>query len=137
MIFWNIAASLCAAILASMGVGGGGLLVIYLVLILNMDQMRAQGINLIFFICASLFSLPLHWKKGRINVKTALIFAVTGAAGSILGCILSGRLDPKYVRLCFGIFLIFAGALTLLKVAKKYFGGSSNKKAALRNPKSS
>lgn len=122
MIVWNILASLAAAVLASMGVGGGGLLVIYLVLVLNMDQIRAQGINLLFFICASVCSLPLHLKKKRINLKTALIFGITGAGGSVLGCLLSGKLDPKYVRLCFGIFLIFAGTITLLKVVKKFFG---------------
>ena len=129
MTVWNILASLFAAVLASMGVGGGGLLVIYLVLVLNMDQIRAQGINLLFFICASVCSLPLHFKKKRIQLKTALIFGLSGAGGSIIGCMISGKLDPKYVRLCFGIFLIFAGALTLFKVAKNYYnkflGGAS------------
>ena len=46
----DIFAGFFAAMLSAMGVGGGGLLVIYLTEILGMEQRCAQGINLLFFL---------------------------------------------------------------------------------------
>ncbi len=111
----NFFAGLLAAVLASMGVGGGGLLVIYLVLALGTEQIKAQGINLIFFLCASLFSLPFHIKAKRINLRTVAVFAPAGAIGAYLGCRLGLSADPLYLRMAFGILIIFAGTLTLFR----------------------
>ena len=38
--------------LMGMGVGGGGLLIIYLTLYLNLPQLTAQGTNLLLFVLA-------------------------------------------------------------------------------------
>ncbi len=108
-------AALFAAALASMGVGGGGLLVIYLVLVLGTEQIRAQGINLIFFLCASLTALPFHIKARRINLRTVALFAPAGAFGAYFGCKLGLSADPIYLRTAFGALIIFAGSLTLLR----------------------
>ena len=43
-------AGLFSGILGSMGLGGGGILIIYLSLFTATEQLKAQGINLIFFI---------------------------------------------------------------------------------------
>ena len=119
MLVVNVLAALAAATLAAMGVGGGGLAVIYLVLVLDVAQKKAQGINLIFFIIASIFSLPLHAKAKRVKWKTALVFAGTGILGSIFGCIIGERVDSFYVKKCFGIFLIISGCIAFFSVAKK------------------
>ncbi len=111
----NFLSGLFAAVLASMGVGGGGLLVIYLVLVLGTEQIRAQGINLIFFLCASIFSLPFHIKAKRVDVKTVALFAPAGALGAYFGCRLGLSADPVYLRTAFGVLIIFAGSLTLLR----------------------
>ena len=50
-------AGLLCAVLAAMGVGGGGLLVIYLTLVKELPQLYAQGINLLFFLPSALVSL--------------------------------------------------------------------------------
>ena len=54
------------ALLAGMGVGGGGLLVLYLVFIKDMGQTMAQGLNLVFFIM-SLF-LYIHFLMVMVEV---------------------------------------------------------------------
>lgn len=121
MLIYNILAATAAAALAAMGVGGGGLAVIYLVLVLGVEQKTAQGINLVFFIIASLCSLPFHAQKGRIKWKIAGIFAFAGAFGAIFGCIFGAKTAPRLVRAAFGIFLIVSGALALLGTVKKAF----------------
>lgn len=120
MIIYNVLAATLAAALAAMGVGGGGLAVIYLVLVLGVEQKAAQGINLVFFVIASLCSIPFHAKKGRIKWKLSAIFASAGAFGAIFGCIFGAQTAPRAVRTAFGVFLIFSGALALFGVAKGF-----------------
>ncbi len=113
MSMLDFIAALFAAALAAMGVGGGGLLIIYLLLVLGMGQTEAQGINLLFFLAASLCSLPFHIKAKRISLETVLIFAPAGAIGAYFGCKLGLSLDPKYLKTAFGILLIASGGITL------------------------
>ena len=44
-----IIAGFLSGLIGSMGFGGGGVLIIYLVIFTNTPQIVAQGINLIFF----------------------------------------------------------------------------------------
>lgn len=118
MLFYNILAATAAAMLAAMGVGGGGLAVIYLVLVLGAEQNTARGINLIFFIVASLCSLPLHAKKGRIKWRICAIFAAAGAIGAVIGCVIGSRIEPRVIRTAFGVFLMISGTLTLFGTLK-------------------
>ena len=50
MRMFDIIISFICALLAGMGVGGGGILIIYLTLFKNLPQATAQGINLLFFV---------------------------------------------------------------------------------------
>ena len=118
MLIYNVLAATAAAALAAMGVGGGGLAVIYLVLVLGVEQKTAQGINLVFFVIASLCSIPFHAKNGRIKWKIATVFAITGAFGAVFGCIFGAKTASEAVRTAFGVFLIISGALALYGVAK-------------------
>ena len=48
MFLWDILAAFLVAVLAGMGIGGGGLLIIYLTIIRNTDPAAARFENLIF-----------------------------------------------------------------------------------------
>lgn len=111
-------ASLCVAILAGLGVGGGGLLVIYLTFVKHVGQLEAQGVNLIFFICAAISSLFLDFKKRKINIFLALILILSGLPGVLLGFYLTQRVSPQAVRTVFGIMLIFSGITVFFKKSK-------------------
>lgn len=127
MLVYNILAATAAAVLAAMGVGGGGLAVIYLVLVLGAEQKAAQGINLIFFVIASLCSLPFHAKKGRIKWRISAVFAVTGAIGAVIGCLFGAGTPARTVRTAFGIFLIVSGAIALLSVVRSLISAHAAK----------
>ena len=120
MLIFDILASFLAAALAALGVGGGGLLVIYLVLILKMEQHSAQALNLLFFTVASLAALPFHFKKKRVDLRTALVFSAFGLPGAWLGSFLSSKARPDTVRFCFGLMLTVAGGFTLIKTSRYY-----------------
>ena len=46
--------ALITSVLSGLGIGGGGLLVIYLAFFTDTPQITAQGINLLFFIFSSI-----------------------------------------------------------------------------------
>lgn len=115
MIIINIAAAALIAVMAGLGIGGGGLLVIYLTLVLKTDQLTAQGINLIFFIFSAIASLFIHFKKRRINIVTVAVFALSGIIGSLPGSYLSHNIDVAILQKIFGGLLILSGVTALFK----------------------
>lgn len=66
-----ILAGFGSAVLASMGMGGGSILILYLTLIAGVPQREAQGVNLLFFLPIGAAALWLHWRQGRVD-KTAV-----------------------------------------------------------------
>ena len=49
MNFWILAAAFLTGIFASLGLGGGMILILYMTIFAGYTQLDAQGINLIFF----------------------------------------------------------------------------------------
>ena len=67
------------AVLMGMGIGGGGLFVIYLTLCLNYGQVLAQGTNLIFFVLSILFSNLVHNVNPKIpKILLGALLIVSG-----------------------------------------------------------
>lgn len=115
MTFVDILAALLIAILSGMGIGSGGLLVLYLTMFRNTPQITAQGINLLFFIFASAASLCIHLTRRRIPLLPVLLLTASGLIGSLLGTRLALVLPGEWVSRLFGIFLLAAGTVTLLR----------------------
>ena len=110
--------SMLIAALAGMGVGGGGLLVIYLTMIAGMETGPAQGVNLLFFIISAVSALPVHiFIKGRkINYPFVLLLTAAAVPGAMLGAWLAPRLPADLARRVFGVFLLVSGGLSLYKL---------------------
>lgn len=121
---WLMADVLAAAViaaLAGMGIGGGGLLVLYLVIIKGMGQTEAQGLNLVFFICAATASLWWHGRKGRVDWRRIFTMGAIGTVGAVLGALAATSVSSETVRKAFGWMMIISGGVVLL-------GGRKNKK---------
>ena len=58
---WTPIAGILSGILASMGLGGGGILIIYLTIFAGIEQATAQGINLVFFIPISIVAILIYY----------------------------------------------------------------------------
>ena len=99
--------------LMGMGVGGGGLLIIYLSLFLSLSQVVAQGTNLFLFIVAGLCSLIIHFRKRKINPRLAILGAFLGGIGSYLSSHALSSVDPRYAKICLGVLLIISGFFSL------------------------
>lgn len=105
-----------SGIISGMGIGGGTILIPSLVLFQGLDQLQAQGINLIVFIPIGIIALITHKKQGNIDSKYNKKIIMGGLVGAIIGSIIALRLDPNSLRKYFGIFL---GAMGLFEFFKK------------------
>lgn len=114
MYIVDILAGIAVGILVGFGVGGGGLIIIYLTLIKSSEQLSAQSVNLSFFIITSIVALFFHLKKHRINYKTVCVISAAGAVGAGLGSIIIKYTDPILLGKFFGVFLIISGLIELL-----------------------
>ncbi|MBO5715419.1 MAG: sulfite exporter TauE/SafE family protein [Clostridia bacterium] len=106
--------SLVIATLSGMGVGGGGLLVIYLTLFEGTEQLIAQAVNLCFFILCGLASTIYNVKKKKIVWKCTAILSISGAVTCVFGSIWASQINPDLLRKIFGGMLIIGGASSLI-----------------------
>ncbi len=107
-----------ASALAAMGVGGGGLLVIYLTLVRGMEQIGAQGINLFFFLFGAFPALCVHMFKRKINVGMLIPLCVFGVIGTLFGYFILTILPIALLRKAFGALLLVSGVTALFKKEK-------------------
>ena len=106
-------------ILSGMGIGGGTLLVIVLVELAHIEQRAAQGINLLYFLPVAAASLFAHIRSRRIRMRVFLLCAAAGTAAAAGGSLLAGCLKTGALRRLFGILLIAAGTVQILKRPKR------------------
>lgn len=115
----NALASFLIAVPAGLGVGGGGLLVLYLTLVARLPQARAQGLNLLFFLCAAGAALLVHRKKRTFSLKTLWLLAAAGAVFSLLGAMLATVVNHDILRKCFGALLLLSGTFSLFHTKRR------------------
>ena len=106
--------SLFIAILSGMGVGGGGLLVIYLTVFEDIEQIIAQGLNLCFFIAVAIASTVYNIKNKKIVWRTTVTLSISGAVFSFLGAWMAGAINPGILQKIFGMMLILGGVSSLI-----------------------
>lgn len=102
-------ASFFGAVLSALGMGGGGILLIYLTIVVGMDQHTAQGINLVFFIPVAIVAILIHAKNKLIRWKVAFPCILCGLGGVWIGAYTAMRLDSDLLGRLFGGFLLIIG----------------------------
>ncbi|MGN1134139.1 MAG: TSUP family transporter [Oscillospiraceae bacterium] len=101
--------SFLTGIMASLGLGGGMILIIYLTIFAGVGQIQALGINLFFFIPIALLSLFFHNKNHLINWKTVIRIIIPGIISVILFSLLANHIDNSILQKLFGGFVILGG----------------------------
>ena len=106
-------------ILSAWGVGGGTLLLLIMTLVLGVDQTTAQAINLLYFLPTAAAGLICHGKNGLLDGRLIRQTAPWGLLSAAVGAWLATAVDPAILRRPFGVFLLAAALITLLKKEKK------------------
>ena len=115
-MFWLFVAGIVGGLIGGMGMGGGTLLIPILTLIIGMNQHSAQAANLIAFIPMSIVVLIIHAKNKLVEFKRAIPIIIGGVGAGVLGAILIKDVAPKFLKICFGVFLLLMGAMQLVLI---------------------
>lgn len=107
------------AVLTGIGVGSGGLYILWLTFIKNIPQAEAQGMNLAFFITAAFAAAAVNIFRKRISFVPLVFLLLWGIPGAIAGCKIASLIDAKALSVMFGIFLIVVGISGLIKMFKR------------------
>ena len=97
------------ALLSGLGVGSGGLLVVFLTEYREVGQLFAQGVNLIFFIFSSGASTAVNLRARNICYSAVTVMSIGGTVGAIVGALVASVLDPDLLRMGFGLMLLIGG----------------------------
>lgn len=96
-----------------LGAGGGMIAVPMLKRKIEPEKAHATSVAIILFIC--LFSAYNYYNNGIVEIKEVYPFLLWGLIGSMVGSWLLPKINRKWLRLIFSLFIIWAGIRMLLK----------------------
>ncbi len=106
-------------VFASMGLGGGMVLIIYLTVFVGVNQLTAQGINLIFFLPIAALSLIIHTKNKLVQWKKIVPTIIVGTISVIIGSYAATMLNTEILKKLFAVFIIAMGIKEIFTVPRK------------------
>lgn len=107
--------ALIIAALSGMGIGGGGLFALWLKYFSELEQIKIQALNLIFFFFASGAALTVHLRRRKIYPLAIVIMSFFGILGSFLGSSLALYIEGALLGKIFGAMMIGAGIWAFFK----------------------
>ena len=119
-------AGLLSGIIGAMGLGGGAVLLIYLTLFKDVGQLKAQGINLLFFIPIATVSVIIYAFKKQIKWKTVLLFSAFGLLGAAAGATISSLMEGRLLGKLFGGILVIMGIVQAVSAMRQKKEKGSN-----------
>ena len=106
-------ASFTAAVLTGLGVGSGGLYLLYLTLLEGTAQAQAQGMNLLFSVFALAAGAFVSMRRGLISKRSFLTCLFSGLPFTALGALIASTLTEGHLGKLLGTLLI-AGGISVL-----------------------
>ena len=103
---------------ALFGVGGGLVMVPFMVLALGSDQLLAEGTSLLVIVPTAIVGVIAHTRRGYVSFKHAAFLAVGGVVGSFLGATLALKLEESVLRVILGVFLALTGVSTVVQAQR-------------------
>lgn len=100
---------LLSGITASMGLGGGFVLMIYLTTVAGVEQMDAQGMNILFFLPIALTSIVMHIKNKLIDIKPLAPSVIFGVIGVFVGIGIAFFIQVYWISKLFALLLLVFG----------------------------
>lgn len=94
--------------LGALGGGGSILAVPALVYAAGQGAQAATATSLFLVGAAALVGMGTHWRAGRVQVHTGILFGLAGVGGSLAGTALNHRLDPDLLLLGFSLLIVVA-----------------------------
>lgn len=124
---------------ATLGVGGGFLIVPILTLALNLPMQIAVASSLIAIVATSCTAASIYAKSQFTNIRLGLLLETTTTPGAIIGALTAAFLASSILSVIFGILLIYVAYTMIIRQPTLMWNnspkdnpdGSSSKKALL------
>ena len=118
MLLLNSLIIFLLAIPLGLGIGGGGLFLIYLSDAVGVARDTAVYLNLIFFLSALFAAAAGHLRAGRLSFSALGTIVLFGLPGAFFGRWLATLFPPALLHLLLGLFLLVSGIFSLLSLKK-------------------
>ncbi|MEO8263606.1 MAG: sulfite exporter TauE/SafE family protein [Pseudolysinimonas sp.] len=101
------------------GVGGGIIMVPLLIWLLGMDQRRAAATSLVAIVPTAIAGTIQYLVQGEVDVTAALLVAIGGVAGSLVGTKLLRTLSLGWLRWLFIALLVLVAVRLFFEVPSR------------------
>ena len=93
-----------------LGLGGGVIIIPFLVYVMGVDQLTAQGTTLAMMLPPiGLVAAYSYYKQGHVRIDYAIMLAIFFIIGSYFGAKLSFMISLSTLKKIFGIFIVLMG----------------------------
>ena len=106
LTFFSYLMIFLSSALGCMGLGGGSLLMLYLLLLTELSQQDAQMLNLLLFLPTAALGLFLHRKNNLLDMRSLKSLFFPGIVGCLIGAVLGNALEGNILQKIFALFLL-------------------------------
>lgn len=105
-----VAAGIAVGVFSALfGVGGGLLMVPFMVLVLDQGQHLAEGTSLVVIVPTAIAGSWAHRKSGFVSLRAAAWLGAGGVGGAVLGGLAANQVDPDTLKRVFAVFVLVMG----------------------------
>lgn len=108
---------LVGALSALFGIGGGVVMVPFMVLLLGGDQHLAEGTSLLVIVPTAVAGVVAHARRGFVDFRSAAWLAIGGVVGAFIGARIALASSTETLEMIFAGFLVVMGVRLLVKSA--------------------
>lgn len=93
---------------------GGGMVMVPLMELLGVGGAKSHATSLAAIVPLSLLSGAIYWWRGWFSPMDALPYLLPGLVGAVIGGWLLGRVQVSWLKIVFGLLLIWGGINNIL-----------------------
>lgn len=94
---------------ALFGIGGGLVMVPFIVLLLDQSQHLAEGTSLLVIVPTAVAGVVAHSKRGYVDFRAAALLGLGGVVGAFFGARIALASSNDGLRIAFAVFLVVMG----------------------------
>ncbi|HEX2129640.1 MAG TPA: sulfite exporter TauE/SafE family protein [Solirubrobacterales bacterium] len=102
----GVVATVAGAFSGLFGVGGGTVIVPFLILWFAYGEREATGTSLAAIVVIAVFAVIGHGAHGNVDVAKGILVGIPAVGGVITGAALQQRLPERAISLIFGVLLL-------------------------------
>lgn len=94
---------------------GGGIIAVPILKKAGLNQKEAQANAIAVIFPLTIITLIIYFKQGYVNLSDIKYLFPTAALGAIAGTLIFKKLSNRFLKIIFGLFMIWAGVRMLTK----------------------